>query len=97
MIFVKFGVLVEPLSSQGTGLKNKGYSCYYICQLKFVAGLNKNYEFYENCKNYENCEESQFLKDLQRSEYCPNLWLKRLNENCEFYENYKNYEKSQVL
>ena len=31
-----------------------------IYKLKFVEGLNENYEFYENCENYESSEKSQF-------------------------------------
>ena len=34
IFFVKFTVLVEPLSSQATGYKNEGYSFYLLNLLK---------------------------------------------------------------
>ena len=35
----------------------RAYVICYSCHLKFVEGLDENYEFYENYKNFE---KSQF-------------------------------------
>ena len=59
--FRKFAVLVEPCHLRQHIKRTRDIHVIfcYICQLKFVEGLNRNYAFY---KNYENCENHNFRK-----------------------------------